>query len=172
MRRFGILLCCAMAALAQVPERSAYVSFEATPAGELHATLAGPISPTPAGLAEAFAHAVGCNSPSSDKPSYDSRILVQCPATRPSALTFRAEVHLAELTPLLLQVGITRLDLRLISPDFPFLKLDPPVASEGRKSNGYYHAQYFFDQIPQQIVIDGGFEVVQVQMLAAAALGF
>jgi Zn-dependent protease with chaperone function len=172
MLRFGTLLCFAMAVLGQVPEKAAYVSLETTANGELNATLAGPISPLPAGLPEAFAHAVGCGSPNSDRPSYDSRILVHCAERRPSRLTFHAEIRLAELMPLLLQVGITRLDLTLAAAHFPVLHLDPPLPSEGRRSSGYYHTQYSFDRIPQQIVIDGGFEIRQVWTLAAAALGF
>ncbi len=168
MIRLATLLSIAMIALGQVPEPPAYVRIETTAAGNLKATLT--VARMPAGLPEAFAHAMGCDIPGLEKSPYESIISVQCPGTRPSGLTFHAAIRPAELTPLLRQAGFGSLDLFLTNAHFPSLRFDPFIPPRGRGSK-YYQTQYSLDQIPQQITIDGGFEISQVQLLAACALG-
>jgi len=171
MLRLGTLLSFALIALGQVPDRHrpAYVAIETTPGGDLRGTLTVPAATPPPTLKEAFAHAIGCKTATFEKSHYESQIVARCPPDRPSRLSFRATVRLAELAPLLSQAEATRLDLSLITFHFRSVRLDPALASQG--ANGYYQEHYSLDQLPQQITIDGGFEIDQVRALGAAALG-
>jgi len=171
MLRLGTLLSFALVALGQVPDRHrpAYVAIETTPGGDLRGTLTVPAATPPPTLKEAFAHAIGCKTATFEKSHYESQMVVRCPPDRPSRLSFRATVRLAELAPLLSQAEATRLDLSLITFHFRSVRLDPALASQG--ANGYYQEHYSLDQLPQQITIDGGFEIDQVRALGAAALG-
>ncbi len=171
MLRLVALLAFAAIALGQMPNRPARVSIDTTGAGDLHATLTVPTAYVPTGLPAAFATAVGCGTSGLEKSPYDFQISVRCPGTRPSTLTYHAAVRLAELTPLLRQTGADRVDVALTTPHFHSLRLDPVLNPRGRKSDGYYHAQYSLDQSPQQIVIDGGFELNQALILIACAVG-
>jgi hypothetical protein len=110
---------------------------------------------------------VGCGAQGFEKSEYGSRISVRCAGIRPSARTFHAGIQLNELAPLLAAAGATRVDLGVIAPRFPSLRLDPAIPVQGRV---YYRAQFSIDPLPPRITIDGGFEISQVRALAVAAV--
>ena len=169
--RLGMLLALAAIGIGQVREQPAYIWIETTATGELRGTLTLPMASAPAGLAETFARAVGCNVPDLKNSSYDSRIVVQCRGHHPSALTFHAVVQLAELTPPLRQAGVSGIDFLLTTPHLSSVRLDPVITGRTGRSGGSYRAHYSLDQAPQQITIDGGFENRQVKTLAGCAMG-
>ena len=170
--RLGILAALATIAFGQVRQQPAYVWIETTAAGDLRGTLTIPLATAPAGLPATFARAIGCDVADLKKLSYESRIVVECPAHRTSALTLHAAVGLAELTPLLREAGLPGIDFVLTTPHFSWLRLDPAIAPQPGSSGAYYRTHYSLDEAPQQITIDGGFDIRQLKALAACAAGF
>jgi len=169
--RLGVLLAVATVACGQVREQPAHVWIETTTSGELRGTLTVAIANAPAGLPAAFARALGCDVPDLKKSSYESRIVVQCPRRHPSALTFHADVRLADLVPVLRQAGVASVDVLITTAYVSSLRVEPAMTGQVGQSGRYYRAHYPLDQVPQQITIDGSFETWLVETLAAGALG-
>ena len=167
----AIPLALATTAMGQFREQPANIWIEITSTGELRGTLTIAAASAPAGLPTAFARAVGCDVPDLKKSPYESRIVVQCPPHHRSALTFHADVRLAELTPLLGQAGVAGIDLLLSMPHLSSLQIDPVLAGQVGLYGESYRAHYALDQAPQQITIDGGFGARQVKTLAGCAVG-
>jgi len=164
MPRLGILICLAIVASAQTPQRPAAVWIETKSNGDLQAKLT--VSDPSAALAAALSRAIGCDAPAQGHSSEDYRIQAQCSASHPSRLTFHSVIRLTELAPLLRQVGMDHVDLYLTTPRFGFLRLAPalPTLSAGSR---YYRAEFSLDRLPPAIEVDGGFEISQVYTLLA-----
>ncbi len=170
MVRLLTLLVFTQIAWGQLPVQPAWVSIQTTAEGDLHASLTVPAGDVPSALPAAFARAVGCAPRDLEKSDWDVRIQVRCRGARPSPLTFHAALRPFEIAPLLLQMGIDRVDLVVITPRFRSLRLDPAIDPRDER-HGCYHASYSPVQLPRQITIDGAFDIGQARMLAAAALG-
>ena len=168
MLHLAMLLSFATIALGQASEQPAYVSIEINGRGDLSGTLTVAATPLPAGLPAAFARALGCDVSGLANSPFESRIRVRCAGARPSALTFHAAIRLDKLTARLIEAGIERLDLVLITPPFRSLRLDPAIAVDG--NSAYHHAHYSLDRMPPQIVIDGGYETGQARTFAVASV--
>src|SRR5215469_3473614 len=146
--RLGVLLALATVACGQVREQPAHVWIETTTSGELRGTLTVAIANVPAGLPAAFARALGCDVPDLKKSSYESRIVVQCPRRHPSALTFHADVRLADLVPVLRQAGVASVDVLITTAYVSSLRVEPAMTGQVGQSGRYYRAHYPLDQVP------------------------
>ncbi len=161
MLRLGILLFLATAAFGQTRQQTASIWIETAANGDLAARLTLPFGEP----MEAFAGAIGC-----DVPPEESRFQARCPAAHPSKLTFHSTLRLCQLAPLFRQAGVDRVNVILMTPRFGFLRIVPALPPQS-PSGRYYRAEYSLAQLPQEIAMEGGFEIRPVRTLAACTMG-
>jgi len=170
MLRLATLVSIAAIASCWALEQPAWIQIDVTRGGEVHGTLTLPGGAQPGQLPAAFARAFGCppaRGPESSQ--WDTRITVHCRAPRPTALTFHAAVHLAEIAPMLHEAGVEQVNVVLTAPRTRVACVEPGgFHSEWQAS--YHLGRYFGGQLPSELAIDGGFEIGQARGLAAGAL--
>ena len=114
MLRQATLFAIAAIALGQDRELPAWVQIDVTSGGNVHGTLTAPVDSASPQLAAAFARAIGCEPGRNREPKHwTTRVVVQCLAPRPSFLTYRTVIHLAELAPALRQAGVDSIPMSL-----------------------------------------------------------
>lgn len=173
MNRIVLLLCCTSIALAQVPSASLWIAV--TP-GRQTVNLTVPVVsttavPTPAALPSALALAAGCRESDIDPDEGFNRITVHCAPTHPDALTIHTALRAAELGPLLREAGVREVNVILTLPKFGSVRVNGAIAPERSLFGAYQQMTYAVDQLPQEIVVDAGFDQTHIFALAAGTAG-